>query len=317
VFRKSEFPYSAMRVPLTLVIPLCLAVVGGVWWLGTRHHDFLTPPTDSMLKMTRVKVALATPPADQAGETVSQPAGTDEPIEPLAEVPPVTPLKPADSTVPSLDSYRERAADGAGSLLELATGLEARGAIQRALLAAERVIDSTPADHSQTLAAVEIVRRLKPTLPERNAEASAALAVTLRAGTGKTTATLLEPLLQELASELGRASSGILRVTSVVNAGRDIPEDVGPPPVALWLAGPAADSRSTEVLSFTAVSSETLREDLGNTLLQLLRGYVERTASLRIPENDADGTLAVDLLHHHVTRLVWHELGMRLNPPEP
>jgi hypothetical protein len=305
-----------MRVPLTIVVPLCLAIVGGVWWLGTRHHDFLTPPTDSMLKMTRVKVVLATPPADQAGQTASPPAGTDEPIEPLAEVPPVT-LTLTDSTVPALDSYRERAADGAGSLLELATALEARGAVQRALLAAERVIDSTPADHSQTLAAVEIVRRLKPTLPERNAEASTGFAVTLRAGTGKTTATMLEPLLQELASELGRASSGILRVTPVVNAGKDIPEDIGPPPVALWLAGPTANSRSTEVLSFTAMSSETLRDDLGNTLLQLLRGYVDRTASLRIPEGDVDGTRAVDLLHHHVSRLVWHELGVRLSPPDP
>ena len=32
-----------MRVPLWLVVLLCLATMGVTWWLGTRGYDFLPP----------------------------------------------------------------------------------------------------------------------------------------------------------------------------------------------------------------------------------------------------------------------------------
>ncbi|MCU0752342.1 MAG: hypothetical protein MUF86_00155 [Akkermansiaceae bacterium] len=299
---------------MPIVILLALAVVGGVWWHGTRDHDFLKPPSGPQLEMVRAQAALMQPPADHPEDGKPAPAGTAQPREPLAD-PPAPAVDPGDlKDPPTLALYRDDPPASAGDLLKLSSTLEAMGEIQRALLAAERVMDSAKPDEDQMRTAVGIIRRLRPQLPDWNAEAAAALPVTLHAGTGKSTAILLEPLLRELASEIERASAGILKVTAKVASGRDIPEDMGPPPVAIWLAGPADGTRSTEVISFTVISPETLRDDLAGSLLVLLRGHIGRTTALRIPQSGAADP--VGQLRSHVTRLVWLELGSRLNPAE-
>jgi hypothetical protein len=296
-------------------ILLAVAVCGGVWWFGTRHHDFQQASADSRVKVIRAHAGLPSPPADQPPDEAPQPAGTVQPVEPLAEPPSAPTVDPGDlNTPPTLALYREGPSANAGDLPGLSAALEARGEIQRALLAAERVIDSSKPDDDQLRTAIDAIRRLRPQVPAWNTEPAAAFPVTLHAGTGKSTAILLEPLLRELANEVERASAGILKVTASVAAGRDIPEDLGPPPVAIWLAGPAGGTHSTEVLSFMVLSPETLRDELADTLLQLLRGHIGRTTFLRIPESAADKSEPISRLHTHVTRLVWLELGSRLNP---
>jgi len=302
---------------MPIVILLALAVVGGVWWHGTRHYDFLKPPSGPQLEMVRAQSALMQPPADHPEDGKPAPAGTVQPVEPLPDPPTVPVVDPGDPKgPPTLALYRDDPPANAGDLLKLSSTLESMGEIQRALLAAERVMDSAKADEDQMRTAVGIIRRLRPQLADWNAEAAASLPVTLHAGTGKSTSILLEPLLRELADEIERASAGILKVTANVASGRDIPEDIGPPPVAIWLAGPDAGTRSTEVISFTVISPETLRDDLAGSLLVLLRGHIGRTTALRIPQSEADAADPVGQLRSHVTRLVWLELGSRLNPTD-
>jgi hypothetical protein len=296
-----------VRIPILVVVLLCLGVVAAVWWLGTRDHDFLTPPPESELAAIREKVASSIPPADHPDEMEdASPATAPEPTEPSIE--------PGDfNKTPTLAEYRKDARMGAAALTALATYLEDAGQPQRALLAWERVLDSAPPDPEQTSAAIAAIKRLRSGLSAWNTDPEAAIPITLHAGTGKTTAALLEPLLIEVASELSSASSGILNVSAQVTSGIDIPDSFGPPPVALWFAGSAVDSRSTEVLSFTVDSPENLRADLLDTLCQLLRGYLGRTASLAVPEIAADGALPEETSLRHITRLSWLELGTRLN----
>jgi len=298
-----------VRIPIPVVVLLCLGVIGGVWWHGTRNHDFLTPPPEAGLLAIREKVSSSLPRANHPDDVVAT----------EAEEPPQAPrpaIAPGDfDKPPTLAEYRGDAAKGAAYLSELAALLEAAGQPQRALLAWERVIDSTAADEVETRKAISAIKRLRSGLSDWNADPQAAISITLQAGTGKSTAVILEPILEEIARDLGSASSGILTVSAKVASGSDIPSTFGPPPVALWFAGPVENSRSTEVLSFTAESPETLRADVLDTLCQLLRGYLARTASLSISATFPDGGDTAGLLKCHITRLSWQELGSRLNQP--
>jgi hypothetical protein len=305
-----QFP--RVRIPIPVVILLCLSVVGGAWWYGTRHRDFLTPPPESKLAAVRASVGFPLRPADHP---VDPPAAPGEP--PPGNTPEPA-LRPGDFDLPpNLAEYREDAVKGAAPLQELAALLETKGQAQRALLAWERAIDSATEDQDQMRTAIASIKRLRAGLSDWNTDPAATLAITLHAGTGKSTASILTPVLEDVAREIERASAGILKVSVSVASGRDIPSTIGPAPVALWLAGPVADSRSSEVMAFTLDSPEVLHADILRTLFKLIRGYVERTTFLRIPVAISEHEDPADMLQSHITRLAWQELGIRLNlPPE-
>ncbi len=298
-----------MRIPIPVVVLLCLGVISGVWWHGTRSYDFLTPPPESKLAAIREKVAASVPPADHRDDTTEVSTATS-PEQPQEIIHPGDFNKP-----PTLAEFRPEAWKGAAALAGLAAQLEEAGQPQRALLAWERILDSAPPDPEQTRTAIAAIKRLRSGLSDWNADPQTVIAITLHAGTGKSTAAMIEPLLAEIADELSKASSGILKISAKVTSGSDIPNSFGPPPVALWFAGSLDDSRSTEVLSFTAATTENLRADTLETLCQLLRGYLGRTAVLTVPEAISEDGQATKPCPWLVTRLAWLELGTRLNRP--
>lgn len=308
-----QFP--RVRVPIPLVLFLCLAVVGGGWWVATRNTDFLTPPPASDLAAIRMRVESSIPPTDQPEDAVSAPNPKNSP-------PPVEPEKPKPvitaedfSRPPSLSEYTDLAPKGADYLGELALLLEKEGQFQRALLAWERVLDTGKPNDTLAATALTSIRRLRPTLPNWNPDPAQAIPITLRAGTGKNTAEILTPILENAANDLEQASSGILKVTARVTAGNGELTASGPPPVALWLAGPTEDTRSTEVLSFTMSSADTLPEDVRNTLFRILRAYLAREVPQTPPRAIDEGTTPLEALNSHITRRSWQELGNMLNLP--
>lgn len=308
-----------MRVPIPLVVFLSLAVVVGVWWYGSRNADFLTPPSAAKLAEIRASVESSLPPADHPAETVPAPPEITEPAPP----PPAEEVKPSIdlgdlNAPPSLQEYSDHAPKGAAHLIELAVLLEAEGEFQRALLAWERVLDAGKPEEGQAAAAITAIKRLRPTLPDWNTEPAKAIAITLHAGAGKKTARIITPVLEETARDLEHASAGILKITAKVTAGRDQKRAADPAPVALWLTGPNKESRSTEVLSFTVASPETLREQIHKTVFSILRGYLGHATTAQTPPPAlGDGTPALDALNSHITRRHWQELGTALNhPPE-
>lgn len=310
--------FPGVRVPIPLVILLCVSVIGGFWWNGTRHMDFLTPPSEARLAEIRSKVEASLPPADHPVDAVSAPIPQPAPPPPPMEEPKPE-IDPGDlECKPTLREYVDRAPQGAAHFIELAALLETKGEFQRALLAWERAIDSGKPDENQTAAAISAIKRLRPTLPDWNTDPAKTIAITLQAGTGKKTAKTLKPILEETARELSRASAGILKVTVQITAGRDSKKAAsGPAPVALWLAGPAKKARSTEVLSFTVGPPDTLREEVRKTVFQILRGYLGRKSGQCPPPAIPDGQPALDAFNSHITRLYWHELGTMLgHPPE-
>jgi hypothetical protein len=297
-----------VRVPIPVVILLCLCVIGTVWWTGTRKHEFLSPPSQNQLALIREKAGDAKHAKDLPSD-LSVPPQTHEATKPI-RVPPAP--QPQDDA-PQLAEYRDHALKDPALLAETARQLETQGKLQRSLLAWERILDSTAPDEARTAEAIQAIKRLRSALPEWNLNPAQTIAITLHAGAGKSTAEILTPALEEISRDLEQASSGILKISAVVTAGRDIPKSRGPAPIALWISGPGATSRSTEVLAFTIGPAEVLRDDVLKTLFKIISSYLGRTASLTVPEviNPDDDPL--DSMHSRITRLGWLELGFRLN----
>lgn len=299
-----------------MVIVSCLAVIGGVWWHETRAADFLTPPTESQLAEIRMRVESSVPPAGHPDDAVSVPTEARKTPAPVVTKIPKPVIRTGDfNRPPSLDEYANLTHNGPKHLIDLAVMLEDQGQFQRALIAWERVIDTGRPDESQAIAAITAIQRLRPTLPDWNTDPSQAIPVTLHAGTGEVTAQALAPILEETARELERASAGILKVTATVAAGRGSLTAAGPPPVALWLAGPAKHSRSTEVLSFTVASPELLQQEVRKTVFRILRGYLARETPSPPPRAIVDDASALQALNSHISRRSWQELGNMLNLP--
>lgn len=304
---------ARVRVPIPVVILLVLAVVGGVWWRNTRHMDFMTPPSETRLELIRAQARQSLPEVKEADEP-------EEPVvvAPPAPPPPVEPPKPEIdlgdlASPPTLVDYGVRAPQGAPHLIDLATALEEKGEFQRALLAWERVLDLGKPDDDQLTTALSAVKRLRPTLPDWNTKPETTIVITLHAGTGKKLAKTIVPVLEDVARDLERASSGIVKVKTQVTAGKTSAK--GATPVALWLAGPQKKSASTEVLSFTVEKPEALREEVLKTVYQLIRAHMARTTAYTPPSASAEGESVQEALSTRVTRLCWSELATSLNLP--
>ncbi len=308
-----------MRVPLPIAIILSLIVIGVVWWRGTAGIDFLTPPSDAELAAIRNRVEMSLPQANLRDDAISVP-DTPPPLpEPVViEKPPEPEIDLGDlSSAPGLSAYAEFGEKGSSYLIELASLLESEGQFQRALLAWERVLDSTDADPAQAAAAMAAARRLRPTLPDWNVDPQGAVSITLHAGTGKKLAASLEPILAQVAKDIGRASSGILAVEISVASGTSSLDEDGPTPVAMWISGTGEGSSSTDVLSFTVKDLETVEPEVMRTVILLVRNHFEKSRTLTaptVPPRDEPARTALEL---RVTRLSWQSFGRALGPPAP
>ncbi len=305
-----------MRVPIPVVLLLIIAVVGGVWWNGTRGKDFLTPPSAKELRDVRTRVESSFPQAAEFDDAISEPVARAEPEPPTAVEPPKPEIDLGDPEAsPELTEYADRSPEGAAHLIALAMALEERGHFQRALLAWERVIDLTKPDADQTTTAVSAIKRLRPTLPDWNTDPSKAIAIALHGGTGRTMAKSLTPVLEQAARDLEKASAGILKVTTKVTAAKSNLSAKGPTPVALWLTGPAKTARSTEVLSVTVESPQVLHQEVLTTVFQLVRNHLNQSTSYTTPAALAEQENPLEALSYRFTRLGWSEFATHLNLP--
>ncbi|MEI7927391.1 MAG: hypothetical protein WCH40_02495 [Verrucomicrobiales bacterium] len=305
-----------MRAPLPIVFLLTIAVVAVTWWQGTRGLDFLTPPGEEKLALARLqaaKIGSVSSPNDlpalsnSQGGQASEPDASTEPEIKLGSL----------ETAPGLEAYAVDSQQGADHLVKLATALEAKGSFQRALLAWERVIDLGKAEVATRQTAFSAVKRLRPTLPTWNIDPEGAIPLVLHAGTGPATAPGLKPLLEEAARLLGQASDGVIAATPDLAIGKKAVDATGPAPVAIWLSGPANDTRSSEVFSFTVSGPATLRDQLLRTLYLLVSSQLKSKIAYTPPLPLEPADEPVEALATRVTRLCWREMATGLNLPLP
>jgi hypothetical protein len=235
-----------------------------------------------------------------------------KPVPPPEVVEPKPALEPGDfNRPPSLHEYRDLASKGASYLIDLAVLLETEGETQRALLAWERVLDSAKPDATQAAAAIQAIRKIRPSLPDWNSNPERRIAILLEAGAARRTANSLKTHLEEAAKELEKASAGILQVGTKITAGKEPRKPVKPAPVALWMSGGVPKTRSSEVLTFTLNDQDAALQDLRPTIVRLVRRQLNTQASEEQPAPPDE--LSPDAPYAGITRLQWRELGTRLN----
>lgn len=305
-----------VRVPSPVVILLIFPVVGGIWWWNTRDIDFVTPPSAEKMEQVR-RWAKSSLPVDNEAENLPAP----QPSPVIAELPapsveePTPQVNVGDLTIPAtLQSYGEFAPEGAEQLAEVAEALEKQGEFLRALLAWERVIDLTKPTENQAATAISAIKRLRPTLPDWNSKPEAAITIVLHTGTGKKMAKTLAPIVENIARDLEAASSGILKVSVTVTAGKSNTLK-GPAPVALWLTGAGKSSSATETLSFTLDSQDVLRTEILKTVFLLIQSQLSRTTAYTPPAALSEKEDPQSALNFRVTRLCWSEFAAGLNLP--
>jgi len=250
-------------------------------------------------------------------DALAAPAVAPEPTVPVLTEEPPAAIDPGElKRPPNLQEYAELAPQGAARLLALADLLESRGALQRALLAWERVLDLSPATADQARTAIAAIKRVRPTLPAWNQDRAAAITITLRATTSKKSATTLTPALAQTARDLERAAAGILKVTTIVTTTSGNLTTSKAAPVTLWLKGPNKSSSATTTLSFTPGSTKSLPDDLLKKVFVLVCGQLRHDPSLTSPVVMSAGENPLDALSCHITRLCWQRLGTDLNRPQ-
>ncbi len=305
-----------MRIPMPWVLLLSIVVIGGICWYGSRRADFLTPPRESKIAEIRARVESSLLESGHPVDSLSEPKAGNEAAPRVLEIPAEPTIALGDlSKPPSLHEYGDRSSMGAAHLVELAGLLESKGALQRAWLAWERVLDAGTVDPDQGKLAIEAIKRLRRIPPDWDTSGIAAIPVTLHAGAGQKTAKVLTAILEQTARELEQASSGLLKVTVELHPSRSSRIAAGPAPVALWFTGAGKNTVSTPVLSFTVRSPQSLHEDLLQTEFLLIRDSLGHSTVHPAPEAMADGENPLDTLSSHITRHVWQEFGSLLKRP--
>jgi hypothetical protein len=305
-----------VRIPLYLALPIASLCIGLIWWWGTRGKDFLTPPNAQTLASVREKALeeLKAPDTSYASEpTEAIKVKPSRLATPAAEEQARTPeaaaaIDPGDlSIAPALDHYLPEASRGAAALIALATHLETAGETTYALLAWERVLDATTADTEQQDAARKALIRLQAQTPLWNVDPLTAQKISLHVGCDADRAKEIEPLLKEITTFLGDASSGLLEVSLALKDGPKPRADAPRPPLALSLHGPDTTAAAkTLTIPLLAQERDAQRQLLLGHIYKLIRESINAHPALQDIPEWSPNTSSATLLQNAITRRAWN-----------
>ncbi|MBK1853766.1 hypothetical protein JO972_02245 [Verrucomicrobiaceae bacterium 5K15] len=306
-----------MRVPLYFSIPSCLIVAAGVWYLGTKDEDFTAPPTPERLAEVAIEWEKSRPNTPPPKPINAALLADPTPIKPKSsatakqeeEIIPAGDLNLA----PSLSEYGTYGDKGAAAMIHLATQLETKAQFQRALLAWERVIDTSNPDEKERLQAVRAIQRIRGSLPPWNPDPSADISLTLHAGATIQDKAVLENALKMAAALIDNASGNVVKVDTQATIGKGSGIKTPRIPIAIWFTRPSSTSEGataeTPPISFMAdpKQPELLASQVAAGVYALIRNHLSTETSFSpLPEYPA-GVQPDDLLQFYVTRLMWRE----------
>lgn len=302
-----------MRISPLIVLPLCILTVALIWWSSTREMDFTAPPSEARLDQIREEAIASLPVSNDQEDAIA--VKVPIPNNDITITDPIEIKEPVDlgdtTSPPTLDTYSDRAPEGADKLIGFAAALEKNGSFQRALLANERVLDLAQSNPQEIQIAVSNIQRIRPTLTRWNRDPQAAPPITINLGTGEKFAEVLPEILAQITADLDNASSGLIKFDHKLNIGKTIQATDAPTPVAVWITGGDGET-STDVLSFTTDDPQALNNDLLKTIFNLIRSHLQKSASYNPAPEAINDPLSA--LNSHITRLLWEEFGTTMNP---
>jgi len=316
-----------MRLPIPVVIPTILITVVTALYLTTRNRDFSTPPTPKKLgEIKQEWKEVNTPQAisqEKAAENKklalaqakAQASKATKPTPPPA--PPAIPLGDL-GRAPRLSEYGSFGNQGTASMIQLAQELEKKEAQQRALLAWERVLDTSTPSKNEVKQAGQAIQTLKPLLPPWNPDPNSDITITLHAGANTTEEEALKQALQKTADLISEASGYIITVKTQLTIAKGKAANTPRTPIAIWFSHTPKEKETktaeTPPLSFLAdPSQETmLANQFQAAVYALLSNHLTKhTSYSKLPEYPA-GVTPEELLKFYVTRLMWREFSNTL-----
>lgn len=241
------------------------------------------------------------------------PPGDRNASTPKRKAPVLVSPRPAPAP-PRLEEFTEIARDSPGKLPALAAECENRGDFQRALLAHERIVDSTGVTGDALASSLQAVRRLRAKLPQWDVRPDGAWVLRLHAGTAENNTARIEPVIERLAAEISDASHGILRVQPLIHRGPARPHGDLPPPVAVWIGGADPGSPTTLVRSITLEGEDESWAEIGRIYFEIIAQDLAKKSRLRVPLPSTTDDAAIPFFDR-VTRLAWETIGSSLNAP--
>jgi len=309
--------FFLMRVPIYISIPACILVTVVVWYIGSKDKHLAEPPTPERLaeiskewEESRPNIA---PPKPINSALLADPTPVIPTSSAAAKNQPET-LPTGDlNLAPSLSEYGTYGDKGAEAMIKLATYLETKAEFQRALLAWERVIDtSNPSDEERQLA-VRAIQRLRGAMPPWNPDPTADISLTLHAGATLKDKKMLEDALKMAAGLIDEASGNVVTVDTKASIGKGTGIKTPRIPIAIWFTRPSttADGAPAETppISFMAdpKQPELLTSQVEAGVYALLRTHMAAETSFSPLPEYPSGVQPDDLLKFYVTRLMWRE----------
>lgn len=290
-------------VPLKVVIPLLLLIPLTVWFIGTRKYNFMEARN---IPENELRPEFASPVNHGIVDLLNSP---QEP-SPKEDAPTMPVIAVGDfQTSPALNEYQAESELGALALMNLAQRLQAAGQVQRALLAYERVLDSTPTGTSTQLEAETALADLKEIIPIWNPDPEAAIPLQLHLNTARTPESLTGTITT--LTELIRVGSGNqaqpeFRITSSPLPNQQLPSL----PLAIWLTIPGEDPEkpSLAIVTVTPQSDEELDSSLTHGVYRLLSKRIESIALLTPPPVLLQGEDPENAIVNKITRLAWQQI---------
>jgi len=289
------------------------------WHFRTKDMDFMKPKGVLLAKEDDGSGLAVGPitlqPKIEENPEIAEVLGNPEKEDEVPEIPEVTEADLGDlEASPGLGSYRDFGKmNSTQRLLELSSTLRARGQFQRALLALERVMDSSKADSEAIGEAATGIAALTPTLPRWNIDATAEISLSLNIGSARAPSDSLKKAALEVATLIRESSSDQLEIIPKITSSKssDALEDS---PVALWLATISEEPASSAVVTVKVSDDETAAiEELALAVFQAVRGHLVRQGYPKPLPLRASGR---DLLAVHVTRLMWRDFARSLQKQE-
>lgn len=310
-----------MRIHWAFVV---LAVIGTIlltWYLRTKNMDFLTPSgveiaeTENTSDFIDLSVVLQPEIKDQPkiDSIIQQPKDPDKITPP--KIKEITESELGDlASSPGLAAYRDFARrESPDRLFELSSALRARGEFQRALLAFERVIDTSKADPNSRAEAAQGIAALNKNLPNWNIDPSNEIILNLHLGTADRLSDHLQEVLQEVAIRIRKSSGDQLNIIPTVNSS-DNPDASTNNPIALWLSASGDNPTSSAVITLRLTRND--EEHLEEISLAVFKAIRSHLIDLGYPPASEDLKRRENYLSRQITRLMWRDFAQSLHQPQ-
>jgi len=314
-----------MRIPIPAAIATTLITIVAALYFTTRNKDFTQKPTAEELgeitqqwkqentPQTLIKEKAAAELARLKAKELKIAESKKSAQPPRPEFIPLGDLNQS----PKLTEYEQFRDKGTASMIQLAKELENKGAMQRALLAWERVLDTTTPNEDEVKLTAKAIQKLKSEISPWNPDPNSDITITLHVGTSASQKEILNQTLQETANLITEASGYIITVKTKLSIGKTTSKTPRTP-IAIWFSRPPQEKSGTPAetppLSFMADPSQEsmLANQFQAAVYALLSNHLAKhTDYSKLPEYPA-GVTPEELLEFYVTRLMWREFAQTL-----